>query len=70
MKPADRKEFFQRLKSITPEPQTELEYKSPFELLTAVILSAQATDVSVNKATRKLFPCRQYSARHSGPGRG
>jgi len=56
MKPADRKEFFQRLKSITPKPQTELEYNGPFELLTAVILSAQATDVGVNKATRKLFP--------------
>jgi endonuclease-3 len=55
MKPAERKEFFQRLKSIIPEPETELEYKSPFELLIAVILSAQATDVGVNKATRKLF---------------
>jgi len=55
MKPADRKEFFRRLKSITPKPQTELEYNSPFELLTAVILSAQATDVGVNKATKKLF---------------
>jgi endonuclease-3 len=56
MKPADRKEFFRRLKSITPRPETELEYDSSFELLTAVILSAQATDVGVNKATRKLFP--------------
>jgi endonuclease-3 len=56
MKPADRKEFFRRLKSITPKPETELEYDSSFELLTAVILSAQATDVGVNKATRKLFP--------------
>lgn len=56
MKPADRKEFFRRLKSIMPKPETELEYNSPFELLTAVILSAQATDVAVNKATRKLFP--------------
>ncbi len=56
MRPAQRKEFFQRLKSITPKPETELDYKSPFELLTAVMLSAQATDVSVNKATRKLFP--------------
>lgn len=55
MKPAERKEFFQRLQSIIPEPETELEYKSPFELLLAVILSAQATDVGVNKATRKLF---------------
>ena len=56
MKPADRKEFFRRLKSIMPKPETELEYDSPFELLTAVILSAQATDVGVNKATSKLFP--------------
>jgi len=56
MKPADRKEFFERLKSITPRPETELEYNSRFELLTAVILSAQATDVGVNKATRRLFP--------------
>ena len=56
MKPADRKEFFRRLKSIMPKPETELEYNSPFELLTAVILSAQATDVGVNKATKKLFP--------------
>ena len=55
MKPADRKEFFRRLKSIIPKPETELEYNSPFELLTAVILSAQATDVGVNRATRKLF---------------
>ena len=56
MKLADRKEFFRRLKSIMPKPETELKYNSPFELLTAVILSAQATDVAVNKATRKLFP--------------
>jgi endonuclease-3 len=56
MKPADRKEFFERLKSITPRPETELEYNSPFELLTAVILSAQATDVGVNKATKRLYP--------------
>ena len=51
-----RKEFFRRLQSVMPEPRTELEYHSPFELLIAVILSAQATDVSVNKATRKLYP--------------
>ena len=56
MKAADREEFFRRLKSITPKPETELEYQTPFELLVAVILSAQATDVSVNRATRKLFP--------------
>ena len=53
---ADRNEFFRRLREITPEPRTELVYQSPFELLIAVILSAQATDVSVNKATRRLYP--------------
>ncbi len=56
MKVADRREFFRRLQSVMPEPTTELEYGTPFELLVAVILSAQATDVSVNKATRKLYP--------------
>ena len=56
MRPGDRKEFFRRLKSVMPEPRTELEYGSPFELLIAVILSAQATDVGVNKATKKLYP--------------
>ena len=48
--------FFEALKSNNPNPTTELEYSSPFELLAAVLLSAQATDVSVNKGTRKLFP--------------
>lgn len=56
MKVAHRSEFFQRLKSVTPSPETELEYESPFELLISVILSAQATDISVNKATRRLYP--------------
>jgi len=56
MKVAHRSEFFRRLKSVTPSPETELEYESPFELLVSVILSAQATDVSVNKATRRLYP--------------
>lgn len=56
MKPADRTELFRRLAELNPHPQTELEYCSPFELLIAVILSAQATDVGVNKATRRLFP--------------
>lgn len=50
-----RKQIFERLKSANPHPTTELEYTTPFELLIAVILSAQATDVSVNKATRKLY---------------
>ena len=56
MKVADRAEFFRRLQSVIPKPETELEYDSAFELLIAVILSAQATDVSVNKATNKLYP--------------
>jgi len=55
MKPEDRSEFFRRLKIIDPQPKTELEYQSNFELLIAVILSAQATDVSVNLATRRLY---------------
>ena len=56
MNKAKRQEIFTRLKSENPEPTTELAYTNPFELLIAVILSAQATDVSVNKATAKLFP--------------
>ncbi len=55
MNKADRIEFFRRLREIDPHPTTELEYETPFELLLAVILSAQATDVGVNKATRRLF---------------
>jgi len=55
MNNARRHEIFTRLKKENPEPTTELVYASPFELLIAVILSAQATDVSVNKATAKLF---------------
>lgn len=51
-----RSQIFERLKAENPKPQTELEYNSPFELLVAVALSAQATDKGVNKATRKLFP--------------
>jgi endonuclease III len=50
-----RTEIFTRLRAANPEPGTELEYNTPFELLIAVLLSAQATDVSVNKATRKLY---------------
>jgi endonuclease-3 len=55
MKLEDRKEFFRRLQAIDPHPTTELEYQSTFELLVAVTLSAQATDVSVNLATRRLY---------------
>jgi len=55
MNQAKRKEIFDRLAKAIPEPKTELKYSSPFELLIAVVLSAQATDKSVNKATDKLF---------------
>jgi len=51
-----RLEIFRRFRAANPHPTTELEYTTPFELLISVILSAQATDVSVNKATRKLYP--------------
>ena len=56
MKRAAIEAFFATLKAANPTPQTELEYTSVFELLAAVLLSAQATDVGVNKATRQLFP--------------
>ncbi len=56
MKKADVVELFRRLRELDPHPTTELEYDTPFQLLIAVILSAQATDVGVNKATRRLFP--------------
>ena len=51
-----RRAIYEALQSLNPHPTTELEYTTPFELLIAVVLSAQATDVGVNKATRKLFP--------------
>jgi len=54
--PQKRREIFRRFQAANPSPTTELEYGSPFELLVAVVLSAQATDKSVNLATRKLFP--------------
>lgn len=56
MNPAKRHEIFSRLRAANPAPTTELNYSTPFELLVAVVLSAQATDVGVNKATAKLFP--------------
>ena len=55
MKQADAFEFYRRLAEADPSPQTELEFVNPYTLLVAVALSAQATDVSVNKATRSLF---------------
>ena len=56
MKKADVVELFTRLRELDPHPTTELNYTTPFELLVAVVLSAQATDVGVNKATKKLYP--------------
>ena len=56
MNRAKRQEIFSRFRNANPKPTTELQYASPFQLLISVILSAQATDVSVNKATSKLFP--------------
>lgn len=56
MNKADIGEMFARLRELNPHPTTELEYRTPFELLIAVMLSAQATDVGVNKATRRLYP--------------
>ena len=55
MKRADINEFFRRLAEQDPEPRTELEYRNPYTLLVAVVLSAQATDVGVNNATKALF---------------
>jgi len=56
MNPQKRAEIFRRLREANPKPTTELTYANPFQLLIAVILSAQATDVGVNKVTRRLFP--------------
>jgi endonuclease-3 len=56
MNDEQRREIFTRFRAANPHPTTELEYTTPFELLIAVLLSAQATDVSVNKAMRKLYP--------------
>ncbi|GAA4407652.1 endonuclease III [Quisquiliibacterium transsilvanicum] len=56
MNAGKRHEIFARLRALNPEPTTELEYGTPFELLAAVLLSAQATDRGVNEATRRLFP--------------
>ena len=56
MNPHQRRAIFERFRAANPKPTTELEYSTPFELLVAVILSAQATDKSVNAVTRKLFP--------------
>jgi endonuclease-3 len=56
MNPDKRRRIFETLRTANPQPRSELEYRTPFELLVAVVLSAQATDKSVNLATRRLFP--------------
>jgi endonuclease-3 len=56
MKQSDIRQFFRRLSEVTPDPDSELDYYSPYTLLVAVVLSAQSTDAGVNKATARLFP--------------
>ncbi|MFX8972695.1 endonuclease III, partial [Acinetobacter baumannii] len=56
MKPDKIRELYRRFQTAAPEPRSELDYRTPFELLVAVVLSAQATDISVNKATARLYP--------------
>ena len=63
MKTQSIEPFFATLKAANPQPETELEYTNVFELLAAVLLSAQATDISVNKATRRLFPIANTPAK-------
>jgi endonuclease III len=64
--PQKRREIYRRLQAANPNPTTELEYATPFELLVAVVLSAQATDKSVNLATRKLFPATPHKLARLG----
>ena len=68
MTPAKRDEFFDRLAAAIPDPRSELEHATPFELLVAVVLSAQATDKSVNLATAKLFPVANTPAKIAALG--
>ena len=63
MSPAKREEFFRLLAKAMPNPRSELEHSTPYELLVAVVLSAQATDKGVNIATRKLFPVANTPAK-------
>jgi endonuclease-3 len=62
LRPEEIRELFARLAELDPAPKTELAWSTPFELLVAVVLSAQATDVGVNKATRRLFPVARTPA--------
>jgi endonuclease III len=63
MNPKKRHAIFETLQSLNPHPTTELEHESPFELLISVLLSAQATDVSVNKAMRRMYPVANTPAK-------
>ncbi|MEA3124032.1 MAG: endonuclease [Caballeronia sp.] len=63
MNPTKRRAIFETLQSLNPHPTTELEHESPFELLISVMLSAQATDVSVNKAMRRMYPVANTPAK-------
>jgi endonuclease-3 len=63
MNPQKRRAIFETLQSLNPHPTTELEHESPFELLISVLLSAQATDVSVNKAMRRMYPVANTPAK-------
>ena len=68
MTPAKREEFFDRLAAAIPDPRSELEHATPFELLVAVVLSAQATDKSVNLATARLYPVANTPAKIAALG--
>jgi endonuclease-3 len=68
MSPEERTEFYRRLQASAPAPKTELDYKNPFTLLVAVVLSAQATDVGVNKATKALFAVADDAAKMAALG--
>ena len=68
MSPAKREEFFRRLAAAMPDPKSELEHATPYELLVAVVLSAQATDKSVNLATAKLYPVANTPAKIAALG--
>ncbi|MGZ5102089.1 MAG: endonuclease III [Usitatibacter sp.] len=70
MSPSKREEFFRRLAAAMPDPKSELEYSTPFELLVAVVFSAQATDKSVNAATKKLFPVANTPSKIAALGVG
>ena len=70
MNPEKRREIFARFAAANPEPTTELEYRTPYELLVAVILSAQATDKSVNLATARALQGRRHAAEDGRPRDG